>query len=151
MRLIRQFERSSSSKFATLISSRFASSISTSSSSQCENSYFTISKSFFISFDENNIISFWEKSTKQISFIKTNRSNVESLKTTSSFFSFRSKFDHSSQNLCDSHSLSIQRHSHDTAQLNRRYFSSFQQLSLLVDDHLTIIASWSSMKKENVR
>jgi hypothetical protein len=80
-----QFEKSSSSKFATLFFNQFASSISTSSLNQFENSNFIISKSFFISFDENNIISLWKKSTKQIINIKTNWSNFESLKITSSF------------------------------------------------------------------
>jgi hypothetical protein len=125
-----QFEKSSSSKFATLISSQFASSISTSSSNQFESSWFSQSKSFFIIFDENKIISLWERSTKQIIDAKTNKSNFESLKTTSSLSFLKSKFDHNSQNFCDFHSLSIQRHTHDTAQLSRRFFFSFQQLSL---------------------
>jgi hypothetical protein len=125
-----QFEKSSSSKFATLFFNQFAWSISTSSSNQFEDSNFRISNSFFVFFDENNIISLWKRSTKQITFIKANRSNFESLKTTSSFSFLKSKFNHSSQNFCDSHSLLIQRHTHNTAQLNRRFFSSFQQLSV---------------------
>jgi hypothetical protein len=129
-RMFCQFEKSTSSKFATLISSQFASSISTSSSNQFESSWFSQSKSFFIIFDENKIISLWRRSTKQIINAKTNRSNFEWLKTTSSFSFLKSKFDHRFQNFCDFHSLSIQRHTHDTTQLNRRFFSSFQQLSL---------------------
>jgi hypothetical protein len=129
-RMFCQFEKSSSSKFATLFFNQFASSISTSTSNQFENSNFSQSKSFFIIFDENKIISLWRRSTKQIINVKTNRSNFESLKTTSSFSFLRSKFDYNSQNFCDSHSLSIQRHTHDTTQLSRRFFSSFQQLSL---------------------
>ncbi len=122
-----QFEKSSSSKFATLSLNQFASSISTSSSNQFENSNFRISNSSFIFFDENNIISLWKRSTKQITFIKTNKSNFESLKTISSSSFLKSKFDHNSQNFCDSHSFSIQRHTHDTTQFNRCFFSSFQQ------------------------
>jgi hypothetical protein len=144
-RMFCQFDKSSSSKFATLFFNQFASSISTSSSNQFENSNFKISNSFFIFFDENNIISLWKRSTKQITFIKANKSNFESLKTTSSLFFFRSKFDHNSQNFCDIHFLSIQRHTHDTTQLNRRFFASFQQLSLfrwrLFHDHHIVIVN----------
>jgi hypothetical protein len=148
MRFIRQFERSSSSKFATLISSQFASSISTSSTNQFENSYFTISKSSFISFDENNIISFWKRLAKQITFIKTNKSNFESLKTTSSFL-FLNRNSITAFRIFSIFTLfSIQKHTHDTTQLNRCFSS--QQLSF-VDDHLRIIASWSSMKRINVK
>jgi hypothetical protein len=144
-RMFCQFEKSSSSKFATLSFNQFASSISTSSSDQFENSNFSQSKFSFIIFDENKIISLWKRSTKQIINDKTNKSNFESLKTTSSFSFLKSKFDHSSQNFCDSHSLLIQRHTHDTAQFNRRFFSSFQQFSLsrrrLSHDHRIVIVN----------
>jgi hypothetical protein len=143
MRLTRQFEKSSSSKFAMLISSQFASSISTSSTNQFENSYFTISKSSFISFDENNIISFWERSAKQITFIKTNKSNFESLKTTSSSL-FLNRNSITALRIFSIFTLfSIQRHTHDTAQFNRCF--SFQQLSLLrrrsSHDHRIVIVN----------
>jgi hypothetical protein len=128
MRLIRQHEKSSSSKFATLISSQFASSISTSSTDQFENSYFIISKSSFIFFDEDNIISLWERSAKQISFIKTNRSNFESLKTTSSFLFLDRNLITALRIFSIFTLFSIQRHTHDTAQLSRCFSS--QQLSL---------------------
>jgi hypothetical protein len=149
MRLTRQIERSSSSKFATLISSQFASSISTSSTNQFENSYFTISKSSFIFFDKNNIISLWKRSIKQITFIKTNKSNFESLKTTSSLLFLNRNSITTLRIFAIFTFFSIQRHTHDTIQLNRCL--SFQQLFFFVDDHLMIIASWSSMKRDNVR
>jgi hypothetical protein len=76
----------------------------------------------------DNIISLWERSTKQITDIKTNWSNFESLKTTSSSLFLKSKFDHSSQNFLDFHSFSIQRRTRNTTQLNRCL--SLQQSSL---------------------
>jgi hypothetical protein len=151
-RMFCQFQKTSSSKFTTLSLNQFASSISTSSSNQFENSNFKISNSSFIFFDENNIISLRKRSTKQITFTTAIKSNFEFLKTTSSLSFFKSKFEHNSQRFCDSHSLSIQRHTH-TTQHSLIDVSSllFNNFLFLVDDHLTIIASWSSMKKNNVR
>jgi hypothetical protein len=96
-----QFEKSSSSKFATLISSQFASSISTSSSNQFENSWFSQSKFSFIIFNENKIILIWRRSTKQIINAKTNKSNFESFENNVKFSFLSSKFDFCFQNFRD--------------------------------------------------